>query len=123
MQQIRHLCIKFKKVSFVDCWKGRESLTIILRPPREVATSDHIVEKKADNRPRDVVNSRSWRNRASSVENDGEVNVLDDGIWPLARDYVANGGANSTNKEEESQATFQRSMSEAVTQEKLVVTY
>lgn len=59
------------------------SRTIILRPPREVTASNNIVENEPDYGPRNVVDSRSRWDRTGTIEDDGEVNVLDNRIRPF----------------------------------------
>lgn len=46
--------------------------TVILRPPREMAAADHILEDEADDRPGDVVHRRRRRDRARAREDHRE---------------------------------------------------
>ncbi len=61
-------------VSYPDCNSimKRKGLTIVLRPPREIAPTNNVLEDKSDNRPRDVVDRGRWRNCARAREDDGE---------------------------------------------------
>ena len=69
-----------------------------------MTTSDNVVKYKPDYCPWDVVHGRSWRDGASTVEDDREVDILDDRVWPLARNEPSNDRCDSTNEEEEDEA-------------------
>ena len=66
-----------------------------------MASANDIVEGEADDRPGYVVESCRGRNGASTREDDGEIDVFDEGVGELAGDEVACERKESTDEEEE----------------------
>ena len=66
-----------------------------------MATADDIVEDEPDDRPGHVVERGCGRDETGAVEDDGEVDVLEERVWPLERDEVADERQGGTNEEEE----------------------
>ena len=90
-----------------------------------MAATDDIVEEEADDAPGDVVGGRRWGNETCAAEDDGPVDVLEDGVVePLLDDELqthnhnqqphffpkkkgdthSKDGSQETSKEEEDQA-------------------
>jgi hypothetical protein len=63
--------------------KKRKSLTVVLRPPVKVTTTDVPVEDEADDTPDDVVSRGGWRNESCRTEDERPVDILDKGRVPL----------------------------------------
>lgn len=57
---------------------GFDTLTVVLRQPREVTTTDDIVEDEANNRPRHVVDGGCRRDRPSTTEDYREIDIFDE---------------------------------------------
>lgn len=66
-----------------------------------MAPADHVLEDEANDRPGDVVHRGCGWNEGRPREDDGEVDVFDEGVRILARDEVAQGGEKSADEEEE----------------------
>lgn len=66
-----------------------------------MTSAEDVLEDKADDGPRDVVDSAGGRNGTSSVEDDREVDVAEPAVGPFQAEEVGNNGAENTNEEEE----------------------
>ena len=84
-------------------------LTVVLRPPGEVAAADDVVEDERDDRPGDVVDRTRGRDVADAREDDGEVDVLDDAVRPLERDGVRRAWEEGADEEEVEKGVVHRS--------------
>ena len=58
---------------------------VVLRPPRKVASPDHVLENEPDDRPRDVVYRRCRRDEARTGKYHGKVDVSEHGVRPPLR--------------------------------------
>ena len=72
-----------------------------------MAPSDDVVEDKADNRPRNIVDRGRGRDEASAVEDDGEIDVFDERVGPLEVDQVRTHGRECAREEEEDKSAEQ----------------
>lgn len=57
-------------------------LTVVFRPPAEVATTNDIVEDKADDCPGNVVDCTRRRDGTRSCEDHGEVDEFQEPVLP-----------------------------------------
>ena len=80
---------------------ARQVRTVVLSPPREVTPTDDVVEDESDDRPRDVVEGRRWRDETRAAEDDREVDVFHEGVRPLERDEVSSNRTTDADDEEE----------------------
>ena len=62
--------------------------TIVFGPPREMSPADDVVEDEPNDGPWHVVNGGRRRYPLRAVEDDGEVDIFEDGVGPLERDGV-----------------------------------
>jgi hypothetical protein len=69
-------------------------------------------EDEGDDGPGHVVDGGCGRDKTSSVEDDGPVDVLDERVRVLARDEPSEEGSKGTNEEEEAQGVVDLSVSE-----------
>lgn len=90
MLQIAHLweIVELHEIIHVTATEGSWKLTVILRPPCEMAPADNIVEDEPYDRPGHIIHSTCWRNCSCSAENDWEVDVLDCRVGPLVIDGI-----------------------------------
>ena len=79
----------------------RKTLTVVLRPPGEVAPPNEIIEDESDKSPRDVVDPRGWGYETGTVEDDGEVDVAERRAGPKLRCRVPEKRKGTANDEEE----------------------
>ena len=60
--------------------------TVVLRPPREVASANDVVEHKRNDRPRHVVERGSGRDKTSAAQDHREVDVFKPRVRPPEHD-------------------------------------
>lgn len=68
-----------------------------------MAPPDDVVEDEPDDRPGHVVDGRRGRDEPRPAEDDGEVDVFDEGVRPLEVDEVRAGWRERPSEEEEQQ--------------------
>ena len=87
-------------VSDLQVVMGIQGRTVVLRPPGEVPAADDVVEDEADDTPRDVVRRRCGRNETGASEDNGPVDVTDEGAREALLDEVRQDRDGSANEEE-----------------------
>ena len=82
----------------------RKRLTVVLCPPVKVASTDDIIEDKADEHKEHVVNGVPRRYAGRAVEGDREIDVLEETYSELLVQYPLQQWRKDAGKEEEHEA-------------------
>lgn len=79
---------------------SRRQDIVVLCPPTKVSPTDHELEDESDDKPGDVVDSRSRRNKTRSAEDDRNIDILEPRLGILLRQIPRNHRQHRSNKEE-----------------------
>jgi hypothetical protein len=82
-------------------------LTVVLCPPVKVASTDDIVEDKADEHPEHVVKRGRRRDGGRAAEGDWEIDVLEETYSELLVQYPLEQWCKDAGKEEEDEAVVE----------------
>jgi len=93
----------------VEC-SGKD--VVILGPPREVTPSNNVLENETNTCPRNVVEGSRRRDKASSIEDDREIDVFQEAVGVPPVEGPRNGGCCRANQEEEDQRIIGLPMTE-----------
>jgi len=77
---------------------------VVLGPPREVTTSDDVLEDETNNSPWDVVDGTGRGDGASSAEDDGEVDVAHEAVGELLCQEKSENGHDEADEEEDTES-------------------
>jgi len=92
--------------------ESRGEYVIVLAPPGEMTSPNNVLEDESDKRPGYVVDRGRGRDGTGTREDDGEVDVLEDGIGVPPCDKVWNPRCDSSNKEEEGERVVELTLGE-----------